>query len=381
LAEMQQQMNQIEQVPHISQPLVDALALFEGDITLRRLLESLAEGVILVDGMGTILLANHRTEELFGYSRDEMVGRSLDILLPARLSDAHARHVAEFFKKPRVRPMGHGFDLTGRHKEGKELALEIGLSYLETDAGSLGLALVTDVSRRKEAEKALEQRNEDLDAYAHTVAHDLQASAALLVGYSEALMEDQETLPSEELRKHLAMISRAARKMSQIITSLLLFARVPKQEVRLVRLDMRFIVEEALARLEETIQETHAHVILPDSYPGAFGHPDWVEEVWLNYLSNALKYGGRPPRLEIGSSRQTGGHVKFWVKDNGPGLSQEQQAHLFSSSMCLQQRGTEGHGLGLSIVQRIAHKLNGQVAVESVIGQGSIFSFTLPGAD
>jgi PAS domain S-box-containing protein len=374
-------MNQFKQIPDVSRPLADAVAVFEGDVTLRRLLESLAEGVILVNRAGTILLVNHRIEELFGYSRDEMIGCPLDVLLPPRLSSAHAQHVAAFFRNPRVRPMGHGFDLIGRHKEGKELALEIGLSYLETDAGSLGLALVTDVSRRKKAERALEQRNEDLDAFAQIIAHDLQSSAALLVGYSEALLEDQVALSAEELREHLAMISRSARKMSQIITSLLLFARVPKQEVKFTPLDMKSIVAEALARLEETIQETQAQVVLPESYPVAFGHPVWVEEVWLNYLSNALKYGGRPPRLEIGSQRQTGGNVKFWVKDNGPGLSQEQRVHLFSPSMSLQQAGIQGYGLGLSIVRRIIHKLNGQVAVESVVGQGSTFSFTLPGAD
>jgi signal transduction histidine kinase len=134
-----------------------------------------------------------------------------------------------------------------------------------------------------------------------------------------------------------------------------------------------------MQRLAYMIDECSAEITLPDSWPIALGYGPWVEEVWVNYLSNALKYGGQPPRIEVGATVQADGTVRFWVCDNGPGLASEEQARLFTPSTRFDQVRAKGHGLGLSIVRRIVRKLGGQVGVESEIGQGSIFSFTLPG--
>jgi two-component system sensor histidine kinase/response regulator len=101
--------------------------------------------------------------------------------------------------------------------------------------------------------------------------------------------------------------------------------------------------------------------------------------VWANYLSNAIQYGGRPPRVELGVTEQADGMVRFWVRDNGPGLTPEEQARLFTPFTQLAQVRARGHGLGLSIVRRIVERLGGQVGVESEIGRGSAFTFTLPG--
>jgi len=109
------------------------------------------------------------------------------------------------------------------------------------------------------------------------------------------------------------------------------------------------------------------------------GHAEWIVEVWANYLSNSIKYGGQPPRVKLGAEVQPNGMVRFWVRDNGPGLSPEEQARLFTPFTRLDQVRAKGHGLGLSIVRRIVEKLGGQVGVESQIGQGSSFFFTLPG--
>jgi signal transduction histidine kinase len=106
-----------------------------------------------------------------------------------------------------------------------------------------------------------------------------------------------------------------------------------------------------------------------------------VEEVWANYISNAIKYGGKPPRIELGAGPQPNGTVRFWVRDNGHGLSIEDQRRLFGEFSRLSEGQVEGHGLGLSIVRRIVTKLGGEVGVESQIGQGSMFYFTLPAAN
>ena len=117
--------------------------------------------------------------------------------------------------------------------------------------------------------------------------------------------------------------------------------------------------------------------------PIAKGYAPWVEEVWANYLSNGLKYGDQPPRMELGATPQSGGMVRFWVQDHGPGLTPEAQAMLFTEFTRLSEIRAEGHGLGLSIVRRIMEKLGGQAGVESngVSGQGSVFYFTLPNVE
>ena len=110
----------------------------------------------------------------------------------------------------------------------------------------------------------------------------------------------------------------------------------------------------------------------------ALGHAPWVEEVWANYISNAIKYGGTPPRIELGGNRDGGGMAHFWVRDNGPGLDEQQLGQLFQEFSRVTPANAEGHGLGLSIVKRIVERLGGEVRVSSAIGQGSTFGFTLP---
>jgi signal transduction histidine kinase len=188
-------------------------------------------------------------------------------------------------------------------------------------------------------------------------------------------------MTNEELPEHLQAIVRTGRKMSNVITELLLLSGVRKRQVELSPLDMASIVAEARERLADMIEESQAELILPPGWPIARGYAPGIEEVWINYLINALKYGGQPPRVELGGIMQADSMVRFWIRDNGPGLTIEEQARLFTPFTQLGQAQTKGQGLGLSIVRRIMEKLGGQVGVESegVAGQGSTFFFTLPG--
>ncbi len=380
-AETTPQINRQQKQLRLQQRIANAARIFQDDVTARTLLESLAEGVIAINHNGTIVLINERTEEIFGYSRDEAVGRSLGIVLPEQYVKVHNHYMGEYFSNPRVRPMGQGFDLLGKRKDGTEFPVEVSLSFLETETELLGLAFITDITRRKAAEKTLKQQNEALDAFAHMVAHDLGSSLVLMIGYSEILLEDFQAMPPEDLRNHLATIAQSGHKMNDVIRELLLMAHIRKEDVKLHLLDMGRIVDEALQRLQHQIKESGAEIVLPNSYPAALGYAPWVEEVWFNYISNALKYGGQPPRLELGGTPQKNGYVQFWVKDNGAGLTAEQQKQLFDPLTRSKKNLVKGSGLGLSIVQRILEKLGGQVTSESEVGKGSVFSFTLPGPE
>jgi two-component system, sensor histidine kinase and response regulator len=233
---------------------------------------------------------------------------------------------------------------------------------------------------RKQAEQERERLIEELDAFAHTVAHDLKNPMFVLTATAQLLLEGSESISPEEVSHSLQTIVWNGRKMNNIVDGLLLLAGVRQQEITIQPLDMTGIIAEARQRLGHLIETRQVEITAPSSWPRALGYGSWVEEVWVNYLSNAIKYGGQPPRLELGATEQKDGLVCFWIRDNGPGLTPEEQARLFTPFARLNQVQTQGHGLGLSIARRIVEKLGGQVSVESngTPGQGSVFCFTLP---
>lgn len=226
----------------------------------------------------------------------------------------------------------------------------------------------------------LEARNQDLAAFAHTVAHDLKDPLSIITGFSAVLQDDFATLPDAERQRYLTHIARSGFKMARIIHELLLLAEVREEDVERMPLDMAGVVAEAQKHLRHMIDEYQAEIALPDSWPVALGYAPWVEEVWVNFISNAIKYGGKPPHMELGATAQSDGQIRCWVRDDGPGISPEDQRRLFTPFTRFTQRRVPGHGLGLSIVKRIVEKLGGQVGVESGVGQGSTFYFTLPAA-
>ena len=224
----------------------------------------------------------------------------------------------------------------------------------------------------------LEARNQELRTYAHTVAHDLKGPLGTLIILASVLQEEYAQMPVEEQHSCLNDLVRVAHKMNNTIDELLLLAEVREAQVETQPLDMATIVAEAQARLAHMVQDYQAEIILPAAWPVATGRAAWVEEIWVNYLSNAIKYGGWPPHVELNAAPQLDGAVCFWVRDNGPGIALEDQARLFKPFTRLDQARAKGHGLGLSGVRQIVEKLGGQVGVTSVPGHGSMFSFTLP---
>ncbi|MGD0878025.1 MAG: HAMP domain-containing sensor histidine kinase [Anaerolineales bacterium] len=224
---------------------------------------------------------------------------------------------------------------------------------------------------------ALQTRNEELEAYAHTVAHNLKNPLAVLVITSD-LITDIPDLTRKELREYLEQIRSVAYEMDSIINNLLLLSQASQVDAPSEPLDMVHIVANIRKRLNHLIKARQARVSFPETWPTAIGYAPWVEEVWANYLSNALKYGGEPPIIELGATPQPDGMIRFWIRDHGFGIPPDAQKRLFTPFTQLGRNHEGGHGLGLAIVLHIVEKLGGQVGVESEMGQGSLFFFTLP---
>lgn len=230
----------------------------------------------------------------------------------------------------------------------------------------------------------LQINNADLDAYARVVAHDLKDPLSVVLGFAEVLLEDHTQLPAPKLAEYLNIIVSKSRKAVNIINGLLMLAEAQHLQRNLEPLDMGHIVRETLERLSWQIVEHQAEIHYPEQWPLVLGHAQLVEEVWANYISNAVKYGGGAPQIELGYDPvETGpegeGLRRFWVRDHGPGVAPQIRDQLFEPFVRLPNGSTRGnsHGLGLSIIRRIIEKLGGEVGVESQPAHGSRFWFTL----
>jgi signal transduction histidine kinase len=223
-------------------------------------------------------------------------------------------------------------------------------------------------------------KNTELEAYGRTIAHSLKTPLAAAIRFLEILHKFKADNLSDEQRTFVQQALSALVTTGQAVDALLLLSTLARQSVEPEPLDMAGLVHQAMHQLADLQARSEAEVHLPDTWPQALGYGPWVGEVWLNLLSNALKYSGSPPRVEVGASLE-GDKVRCWVRDNGQALTAEEGRRVFEPFARLQQERAPGHGLGLATVRRIVAKLGGEVAVRPGRSGGNEFSFTLPAAD
>jgi signal transduction histidine kinase len=254
------------------------------------------------------------------------------------------------------------------------------LEEYATALESQNQALTRSEHRLREDATLLEQRNVELDAYAHTVAHDLKNPLSVIIAAAEMVREEKSLTPRRK-QELLEEVEATARHMDEIVDDLLTLSEVRKVDAPSEPVRMAEVVENVRDRLSVMIRKRGAELVVPPEWPTPLGYAPWIEEVWANFVSNALKYGGRPPRVELGADREAEARIKFWVKDNGAGVPEGIRSRLFLPFQRLGAPRKGGHGLGLSIVQQIMTKLGGQVGVEGGEGGGSLFYFVLPEAE
>ena len=338
-------------------------------------LESMADGVIVVDTHNRIVDINPAAERIINLMRVTAVGKPLASYL-VNQPEVWERFAAVSAATAEI-TLGAGE---------AERVFDLRISTLYRKHAPTGrLIVLRDITERQQAAEALQQyaqeleaRNAELDAFAHTVAHDLKNPLSAVVGFTSLLIAQRDKVEEGQRLTMLNTIKRQGYRMARIIDELLLLASLRKLgEVAFSPLDMEQIVAEVQERLAAVIEEKQAHITLPETWPTPVGYAAWVEEILANYLSNALKYGGTPPHIVLGWDMR-GEMLRFWVQDDGAGLTPEEQSRLFTPFTRLDQVSAKGHGLGLSIVRGISEKLDGEVGVESAPGQGSTFWFTLP---
>ncbi len=382
-----------QRIQQHEQTIQNAIEREHLNVIFRGLLESGPDAIVVVDNRGIIKLVNNQLEKMFGYNRDEIIGQSVELLVPERFHGRHAGHRESYVHEPRVRPMGIGLALFGRRKDETEFAVEISLSPLETPDGTLISAAIRDVTERKHIEEQIRELNQDLEqrasqleaanreleAFSYSVSHDLRAPLRTIDGFSLALLEDfGEQLPDEG-RNYLMRIRTAAQRMAQLIDDLLNLSRLTRAPLNPEPTNLSKIAQQVIQNLQ---RESPDRVVNISIEPNIMAEcdPRLIKVVFENLLSNAWKFTSRQAMAQIefgGRDDPENGHVYF-VRDNGAGFDMAYVNKLFGAFQRLHTNSEfPGIGIGLAIVQRIINRHGGRIWAEGLVDGGATFYFTL----
>jgi protein-histidine pros-kinase len=356
------------------------------DDRFKSLLEATPDSMVIVNCDGNIVLVNSQTEKLFGHRREDLLGKSAEVLIPKRFRAKHPDFRKEFFSEPKPRTMGESPELYCLRKDGTEFPAELSFSPLETEGGTLVISTIRDKSERNRLESVVAARtrelqfaNKELKAFCYSVSHDLTGPLRALDGFSKMLKEEHTANLSEEGLKCLSRIEDAARRMTLLINDLLRLSQVDLHEIYHCKVDLTEVAKQILDELRQTSRDRDVEWEIA---PGllASGDPNLLRIVLDNLLRNAWKFTQKHPKphIEVGMTEQVDGPVYF-VRDNGAGFNMQYAHKLFAPFQRLHTtREFEGNGIGLAIAQRIIVRHGGTIWADGKVDGGATFSFTLP---
>ena len=358
-----------------------------GEDQFRLAVESAPAAMIVSSADGLIQFVNAETERMFGYRSDELVGKSIDILVPARMRAAHSSLRQSFLAHPSKRPMGVGRDLKATRRDGSEFPVEIGLTPIESENGPVVLATVLDITARREAENALSQRaaeleraNERLAQFAYVASHDLQEPLRKIAAFSDILEQAISSANQTDMTYANSVMRSSALRARELVDDLLTYSRAINDAQNVQELDLREEIELAIDDLSETVAETGARLRIEAPHVAFRADRSQFARLTHNIVSNALKYRKQDcaPEIVI-STTQNEREIVIAFADNGIGFESKYEQLVFEPFKRLHPKGRyPGTGIGLAICKSIADRHGWRLSVASQPGQGSTFYVAIP---
>jgi PAS domain S-box-containing protein len=356
---------------------------------VRAVLEAAPDAMVIANADGVITLVNEQTEAMFGYGRDQLLGRPVEVLIPERYRGAHPGHRGRYFDEARKRPMGGGgLALFGRRADGTEFPVEISLSPLVTEAGLHAISAIRDATERikadeertnlVQAQEALRLRDEFLSIASHELKTPLTSLQMQLAGIERIAA----TLGDDRLRRRADGTLRAVERLHRLVLQLLDLSRISAGRLQLETeaVDLGALLRNVVAQFREEAARAGCDLRLRvDETVAGVWDPLRLEQIIANLVSNALKYGAGKP-IEISATASSVGGATISVRDHGIGIQVDHQERIFERfERAVSERNYGGFGLGLWIARRIVEAHGGTIRVWSQPGAGSTFTVELPG--
>jgi PAS domain S-box-containing protein len=369
-------------------------ALAESEARARLIVEAALDAVIGMDGAGTVVEWSPHATAIFGWTRDEALGRSLaELIIPERYRASHMNGLVRYLATGEVRVLNRRMELQALHRDGYEFPVEVSIASIQARGVVTFSGFARDITERKAAEAALQaqleeilklnavlrQSNEELERFAYVCSHDMQEPVRMMNAYACLLQEMYAGVLDDKGKKYFGMMSDNARRMQKMIQDILTFSRVGREEQTLEAVDSAVIAQEVLNEFEDTISEMGAIVTCAE-LPRLETAPTLLRVLLQNLVGNALKFHAtaRTPEVEI-AARREGGVWRFAVRDNGIGIDPAFHEHVFTIFKRFhRQREYPGTGIGLSTCQKFVRLYGGDIGFDTVLGEGTTFYFTLP---